>query len=311
MRGNEEESNELKLWELMLEDGARWHHLRADVPGAHKYLSQLGLDNWLVDALTAPETRPRSLSHEGGTLLVLRGVNANPGSDPEDMVSLRLWFSKELVITVRRKGRRLLSIQDVREMVDSGKGPKSAGGFVAALCERLTDRIGDFVDSIDESLSQFEADSMAADSPVLNRLMLAGTRREVAAVRRYLAPQRDALEAVVRTRTTLSDDDAYVVRDQADRMVRYVEDLDLARERALVLQEELQNRIAEQQNSRMYVLSMVSAIFLPLSFLTGVFGMNIGGIPGIENINAFWWMIGAFVVLTLIMLTYMRRRDWW
>jgi zinc transporter len=77
------------------------------------------------------------------------------------------------------------------------------------------------------------------------------------------------------------------LREEADRVVRYVEDLDSARERAAVTQEELVNRVSEQINSRTYVLSVAAAIFLPLGFLTGLFGINVGGIALAENPSGF------------------------
>lgn len=70
-------------------------------------------------------------------------------------------------------------------------------------------------------------------------------------------------------------------------MMRYIEDLDSSRERASVAQEELMSRLSENMEKRMYVLSIVSTVFLPLSFLTGLLGINVGGIPGAENKSAF------------------------
>ena len=67
------------------------------------------------------------------------------------------------------------------------------------------------------------------------------------------------------------------------------------RERAAVIQEELAGRLAEQMNKRMYMLSMVAAVFLPLGFLTGLLGINFGGIPGAGNPLGFEWVIGVLV----------------
>jgi zinc transporter len=63
--------------------------------------------------------------------------------------------------------------------------------------------------------------------------------------------------------------------------------LDLARERIIVVQEELLSRVAQEQNSRIYLLSVVAAIFLPLTFVTGLLGMNVAGLPGTEDSSAF------------------------
>jgi zinc transporter len=100
------------------------------------------------------------------------------------------------------------------------------------------------------------------------------------------------------------------VREVNDHLAQYIETLDSIRERAAVSQEELVNQIQEESNSRMYVLSIVSAIFLPLGFATGLLGINIGGIPGAENNNAFVIFIGMLLALTFGLLIFFRHKKW-
>ena len=95
-----------------------------------------------------------------------------------------------------------------------------------------------------------------------------------------------------------------------DRLAQYIETLDSIRERAAVSQEELVNQISEESNSRMYVLSIVSAIFLPLGFATGLLGINVGGIPGAENHYAFAIFIGILVALAGGLLVFFRYKKW-
>lgn len=107
-------------------------------------------------------------------------------------------------------------------------------------------------------------------------------------MRRYLGPQREALSKLYNERVDwLGDIERMHLRETSDRMMRYIEDLDSSRERASVAQEELMSRLSENMEKRMYVLSIVSTVFLPLSFLTGLLGINVGGIPGAENKSAF------------------------
>ena len=172
---------------------------------------------------------------------------------------------------------------------------------------RIADRIHDAVDEIDEALIAFEEDISLNKQ---DRQSLADLRRQAATIRRFLAPQRDALDTLFRFSGFLEQDQAFFLREQTDRIARYVEDLDLARERAVVLQDELRNRIADQQGMRMYVLSMVTAIFLPLSFLTGVFGMNVAGLPGTESPDAFTLLMSAMGGLAVVMLIAMLWKRW-
>jgi len=116
-------------------------------------------------------------------------------------------------------------------------------------------------------------------------------RRQAISLRRHLSPQRDALARLSSERISwLGERERMQLREVLDRTTRYVEDLEAARERAVVTQEELASRTAEELNRRMYALSIVAGVFLPLSFFTGLLGINVAGIPGAET----WW---AFVVV--------------
>lgn len=287
----------------------QWVHVRFDAQDAISQLERYGLDGHVIGALTAEETRPRTLALKEGTLVVLRGINTHHEADPEDMVSLRMWFTKHFIITARRDGKKLLSIEDTRLAFDHADRPTTVGAFMVILIEKIADRIGEMVDTIDEDISQFET-KIAEGSHAETRSGLSLTRRQTASIRRYLAPQRDALDALNRMQNVLSDADAFAIRQQTDRTTRYVEDLELARERAIFLQEELRNQVAEQQNKRMYVLSIVTAIFLPLSFLTGVFGMNVAGLPGTQNNEAFVYLASGMGVLAIGIIGVMIWRKW-
>jgi zinc transporter len=290
-------------------EGKLWVHIDLADPGSCRWLAQQSdLPDVAIDTLLAEETRPRSVINDRGLLLVLRGVNMNPGEDPEDMVSIRLWIDGDRVISTRR--RRLLSVVDIHEALSVGSGPRTPGQLLAMLVERLADRIGTFVDSIEERLDSAE-DGIETANPAVFRPRLASLRRQVAGVRRFLAPQRDALDRLNRQPVAvLDEEDASQLRQEADRITRYLEDLDLARERAIVLQEEMLSQIAQQQNSRMYVLSVVAAIFLPLTFVTGLLGMNVGGLPGIESPWGFYGSLAIMLVAAVILLVVFRWKKW-
>ena len=306
-RGTKLDAAAVKSWKPA--DGSLWLHLDvADAEACQWLIHDSGVPEEAIDTLLAEETRPRSVVSEQGLLVILRGVNSNPGDDPEDMVSIRLWVDANRVVSARR--RRLLSVLDISEGLNAGKGPRSPGALLAMLIERLADRIGDFVDSIDSRLDAAEDEVGNIHAPDF-RPRLAALRRQIASVRRFLAPQRDALDRLNRQPVRFFDeDDAHVLRQEADRITRYLEDLELARERAVVLQEELLSQLAQQQNSRMYVLSVVAAVFLPLSFVTGLLGMNVGGMPGVDSPMGFVLSLIAMLIAGAGLLAFFRWRKW-
>ena len=290
------------------ERGILWAHLDVNNPAARTWLESLeAMDDLTVDAMLTGDSRPRAVPDETALFVNLRGVNTNPGSDPEDMVSIRIWLERDRIITTRR--RRLLSVQDVRAAIEQGRGPKTSGEFLVVLTETLADRIGAVVDNIETAIDELE-DRVAAGNIRKLQIELGVLRRQTAAIRRYLTPQRDALNRLYGDSQLLTRHDTEALREQADRMTRNLEELDLARERAILAHEELTNRLAQEQNSRLYILSVVAAIFLPLSFITGLLGMNVAGLPGTSNPAGFLISVLGMLAAAGALIVFFKWRKW-
>ena len=254
------------------------------------------------------ESRPRAEFDQDGLLLFLRGVNLNPEQDPEDMVSIRIFADQNRVITTRR--RKLLSIQDLEKAIEENLGPKNTAELVTLLSERLTDRMSDVVEKISDELDELED---AAETEQISgvRRSISELRRQSIMIRRYLAPQREAINRITADQSNFFNAvDVVRLREVSDRLQRYIEELDSVRDRAAVIQEEISTRLSEQINSRMYLLSLVAVIFLPLGFIVGLLGINVGGIPGAENKHAFWLVTGFLVLLGLLLVLIFRRKKW-
>jgi zinc transporter len=285
-----------------------WAHIDYSSEQARGWLAARGLEPFVIDTLIRHESRPNMVAVDDGLLIVLRGINRNAGADPEDMVSLRIWIERDRMISVRQ--RQVIAAREVLAELEHGNGPKDLAELLTRLIERLADGIAVFVDDIEERMEQHEAD-VETGEPANIRSDVSAIRRQLATVRRYLAPQRDALDALFRQgKSFLDEGKLYLVREQSDRITRYVEDLDLVRERALVVQEELFNRISQEQNARTYVLSIVAAIFLPITFISGVFGMNVAGLPGLEDIKSFWVVSGVMTAISVGIMIWLRFKRW-
>lgn len=291
------------------EDGILWIDFDQNKKKSREWIGRhSSVDKNVADILLAGETRPRTIVESKGLIVIVRGINMNPGAVPDDMVAVRIWIEKNRIITSHR--RKMLSVSDVRETLKAGKGPKTVGQFLILLTSCLSGRIGAAVENIEQLLEDVESGVAAGDIGPL-RTTLGIVRRQAAAIRRYLAPQREALDRLVRSHADiLTDAEVYDLREEGDRLTRQLEDLDLSRENALVTQEELMNRVAQEQNVRMYLLSVVAAIFLPLTFVTGLLGMNVAGLPGLENPNGF--VISAVIMATfgIGLVIYFKWKKW-
>ena len=303
----------LATWEQLPADADKkglWVHMKRGVEPAAAWLRDAsGLRPLIQEALAAEETRPRCLAIDSGILLNLRGVNLNPGSEPEDMVSIRLWLEKDRIVSSRT--RRLTAIEDIRQALEAGRGPEDTGAFVVMLAERLTARMDPVIDALQDQLDELEETVVVALGREL-RTALAELRRETIMLRRYIAPQREALrQFAAEAPDWLTPRRRDRLREISDRVTRYMEDLDVIRERASVINDEVANRLAERTDQKMYLLSLVTLVFLPLTVISGMLGMNVGGVPGGEAPWAFFATCALFISVAAVEIWLLRRLKWW
>ncbi|GJL95544.1 MAG: zinc transporter ZntB [Hyphococcus sp.] len=287
-------------WEEIAERAAEfdfvWLHLNMNNEEACTWLrAQRDVPYAAMSALLAGETRPRVSTFEKGVVVNLRGVNLNEGAQPEDMVSIRLWIDEKRVITTRR--RRLKAAQDIRAELLKGAKIESTGLLAAKLAARLTERAEPYVQEINDEIDALEDLILKGDGSGV-RPKLADTRQAAVQFRRFVAPQRDVLTRLAADETGRFDPPVKIeLRETSDRVTRMTEEIDAARERAMVLQDQLTDQRAEEMNRNMMILSVAAAVFLPLGFLTGLFGINVGGMPGVDNPMAFWFVcLGCLII---------------
>jgi zinc transporter len=289
--------------------GTLWVHLDYTDEQAQRWLEQdSGLDPLVAEALAAEDTRPRCAAFADGLLISLRGVNTNPGAEPEDMVAIRIFATGERVISTRR--RRLLTASDLAEAITAGSGPRGAGEMLAMMADSLIERMEGVMEVREDRIDGLE-ERMLGGAGQEVRSELLGLRQEVIGLRRYLAPQREALNRMHMERPEwIGKHERQQIRETADRLTRYVEDLDSVKDRASVANEELASRMAEELNERMYLLSLIAGLFLPLGFLTGLLGINVGGIPLAENTWGFIAVVLFLVLVAALQLLWFKRRHW-
>lgn len=291
------------------DSGTLWVHLDRTDPDVPNWLRGTAkLDRILVDSLLAEETHPRCVQFGDGVLLVLRAINADPHAKLRDMVAPRLWVDQGRVISLRRS--RTLAIEDVRRALKAGRGPKTESEFLSQLIDFKLDRIAPIItklaDKVDDIDEQILRDERGEFSKSLSEL-----RREAIGLRRYIAPQREVIGHLPRLELTwLQRPDRRVIIENANRLTLFVEDLDSVRERALVSRDELESRSHAKTEKTTYVLSLVAAIFLPITFVTGLMGANVGGIPGADSEFGFWILSGMLVGISALLLLIFRWLKW-
>lgn len=288
--------------------GILWINLDYSAPESLAWLDGAGLEPRVRAALTENDPRPEATCVGDGLLLVVRGLNVAAGADA-DMVSMRAWITADRIVTLRRRPMNI--VRTLATELAAGSGPRSVGAFTVALIERVMPPIIKEVSELDDRVAAGEEDLLDGNHAADLRTRLSAIRRRAISLRRFVGPQREALEALAQaTPSWLGDAERSALSLAASRLTRTVEELDALRDRAAVATEEIGSRTDEIAGRRLYVLSIMTALFLPLGFVCGLLGVNIGGVPFTQEARAFPVLVGLFGVLVLGQIWLFRRRGW-
>ncbi|APE29301.1 zinc transporter ZntB [Aurantiacibacter gangjinensis] len=299
---------EAQSWQPQAPGEVLWLHLCRTESGVQNWLESLGIPEPTAELLVSDETRPRAFREGTALVATLRGINFNPGAEPEDMVAMQLWCDGPRLFTLRRQ--RLQSPRDVLAMIDRGSGPVDAGRVITELVEALINRMNASIVDMNAAIDDMEERGTESDTEAaITRI--ANIRRNSLALQRHMAPQHEALEIIARTAPAwFEDDDKREIAESIDRLRRYLEDINISKESAVVLQDDIRARALARSERTNYLLTIVAAIFLPLGFITGLLGINVGGMPGVDDGDAFWIVVGLCGVILTLQLALFWRWKW-
>ena len=286
-----------------------WLHFDFEKEDAQTWLrDKSGLNDISVRALLADDTRPRTISRGDNLLLALRGMNLNPGAEPDDMVSLRIWTNGRVIVSTRR--RSLQATEEIIEDLQHGQGPKTTPDLLVSWIDRIVQKMNGTVDNLEEQVLALEERVLDGDSSGI-RPELSSLRRQCITFRRYLSPQREAMNRLCNEQVGWLDElNRIRLREVNDRLIRHIEDIDEVRERAAMAQEELLSQMSEQMNQRTYVFTIIATLFLPLGFFTGLMGINVGGMPGVEDGRGFWIVVAMSAGIAAVLAVYFKKKRW-
>jgi zinc transporter len=272
-----------------------WVHIDGRAENARQIASQMAdMPEPAINALVAQETRPRCTFMGAGALINLRGPGQSVEGDGDPLVSIRLWAEKARLISVSY--RKLDAIDPVMARMLAGT-IHDPGDLIASLAQEITDVLDPEVAELGDTLDDIESE-IDADGHTESRRRVSRIRATAIAYRRFIAPQRQAIERLAMADAPwLEDDDRLHLQEAADRCARMAEELEAVRERSALAHEGLTDLRAERMNLQALIISIVALVFLPLTFLTGLLGMNVDGIPFAHAPWAFWGVVGMCAAL--------------
>jgi magnesium transporter len=297
-------ASESKIW--------LWVDLDQPTPEEGRILSEVFHFHELAveDALSEIH-HPKVESYDGYIYAILHGIDFKAREHRFQTRDVDFFLSSNYLVTVHPGVSR--SIGKVGSLCT--RNPLILGEGPAARMYRIIDTMVDNyrpeVDQLTERLDTLETEVFKRSDAILARRIL-DFKRDVASLRRVVLPQRDIVGRLARREfPVISESMAYRFRDVYDHLVRLADEAVLFQDRITSLLDAHLASVSNQLNSVMKVMTIISTIFLPLTVLTGLYGMNVTlpHLPGGEEIQ-FWWVVAIMVALSVSMLFFFRRRRW-
>jgi zinc transporter len=288
-----------------------WLHFNLLDNRARRHLEQRpALDAEGRETLLSAEPRVHVQYFSGGFAAILGDLHHDFHVDPEGFGLLGVYVDESVIITCRR--HRVRSIDRLRQALQREPRSTTPLAVFTELLDRIVEGFVEVIASLAERVEQAE-DRVLAGRAVDPASELGHVRRVLVRLRRHASANRGALHPLSQRIARACDDELRQrLSDVIARLDAAGQDMELVAERARLLQEELAGRLGEATNRNLYVLSVVTTALLPITLITGIFGMNVGGLPLRDSEHGFWWVmlgIGITVVTTLRLLRRPRLRQ--
>ena len=287
--------------------GFVWLHLNLSHTGALAWMrANTNLSENFFDALQ-DGSRSTRIERDGDTLFaVINDVTFDFSFDASDVATLWLAVSAHAVISAR--SRPLRAIDRLRTAVKRGETLRSSAELLDHLLRDQADELQRVVrgaiqkvDDIEDAMLSGRAEGHGGELSRLRRLMVR--------LQRLLAPEPSVLQRTLsRPPRWLQPADLQDLHSASEEFALVLGDIAALQERIKLMQDESQAHIAEENNRTLFTLTMVTVLALPINLISGLFGMNVGGIPLADHGHGFWTMLGIIGAATVGLALLVRRK---
>ncbi len=285
-----------------------------DPESLQKLGTALKLDPEALEDCLAGEQRPRVDEFDGHIFLVVYGMLARPSVDDFEPRKLAMFCGPRFLVTVHREP--IMTMAEVCRRGERHAAVMLARGvdfFLYSIIDAVVDKYTAAARCYEDRIDELEEATLSpdVDDSVLEELF--GLRRDLLEVRRVAASQKEMITCLARGEYD------YVLSEALERRFNHVRDhltevvdlVDSMRDLLNGIRDHYHTAVADRTNSAMKALTVFAALILPLSVVTGIYGMNLEYIwPPPDHPLSFWGVLAAMFVISGALLVYFRRKKW-
>ena len=219
---------------------------------------------------------------------------------------------RKFVFTFKEKTDDLL--QPVQQRIKTSKGrlrSLAADYLTYAILDTIVDQNFALIDLLDDEITTLE-DRLLASEPTQDTLnTIQKLKREIVSIRRHVSPVRELMAAMLRSESELINEKTHIyLRDVSDHVIRVIESIESYRDILTGLLDIYISSVSNKMNEVMKVLTVFASIFIPLTFIAGIYGMNFEYMPELKWKWAYPTLWFAFITIPVVLLIYFKRKKW-
>ena len=311
-----EETNFSNYANITFQDDATtidWYDVRGihDTPLIEDIGKHFQIHSLILEDIVDTQQRAKFEEYDNGIFIILKALNFEVSTQKIGREQVALFFRKGLVITFQEDHTDLF--ESVRKRIHNGKGKvrqKDADYLTYTLVDNLVDNYYTVLDSIEDQIEALE-DSLLEkpDSSIKGKIH--HLKKEMIRIRKSIAPLREAISRFSKSDSPIIEDDTLTyIRDLYDHTIQIMDSADNFRDVLNGLQDLYLSEISFRMNQVMQVLTIITTIFVPLSFLAGLYGMNFDNMPELHFRYGYFVLLGVMFLVGLGLILWFKKREW-
>lgn len=291
----------------------QWYDIRGlhDEELIKSIADRFGMHPLAIEDAVDVHQRPNYTEYQNGHFISIKSIGYDRVAKKVTTQAIGIYFGDGYVLSFQEKPDEIFD--EVRNRITKSKGrirSRKADYLAYALVDYIVDKYYQTLDIIEEEVEALE-ESISNATDDMDKGKIYSLKKEILKIRKSVSPLREAINMFSRSDSPLIEErTSTFIRDVYDHTIQVIDTTDNLRDILSGLQDLYLSEISMKMNKIMQFLTIVTALFVPLSFLTGLYGMNFEYIPELKIKNGYFILWAFMIICVLGMLYYFRRKKW-
>jgi len=265
----------------------------------------------ILEDISDINQRPKFEEYDDAVFLIIKALNFVDDIKKVSVEQVAVYFREGLVITFHEEGTDLF--KSVRQRIEHSKGrirQAKADYLAYSMLDAIVDNYFIVLESIEDEIELLE-DLILESHEEEHKARIHDLKKQLLVIRKATTPLREAISQFSKVENgSLDESTLLFIRDLYDHIVQITDTVDNFRDLLNGLQDLFLSEVSMKMNKIMHFLTLVSAIFIPLTFLTGLYGMNFDNIPELHFKYGYFILWSVMVSIFVGLLIYFKRKRW-